>query len=62
MKREPEFSHWWGQWNPVLFIERKPEDEAPIDQYSLEQEGLLIEQLQPGEIDMLRLAILTGMR
>lgn len=48
--------------NPVLSIERKPEDEAPITQYSLEQEAKLIAQLNPEEVDMLRLAILTGMR
>ena len=48
--------------NPVLSIERKPEDEPPITQYSLEQEAKLIEQLNPEEVDMLRLAILTGMR
>jgi len=48
--------------NPVLSIERKPEDEAPITQYSLEQEARLIEQLNPEEVDMLRLAILTGLR
>lgn len=48
--------------NAVLSIERKPEDEAPIAQYSLEQEARLIEQLNPEEVDMLRLAILTGMR
>lgn len=48
--------------NPVLSIERKPEDEAPIYQYSLEQEAKLIEQLNEEEVDMLRLAILTGMR
>lgn len=48
--------------NPVLVIERKPEDEAPITQYSLEQESRLIEQLDAEEVDMLRLAILTGMR
>lgn len=48
--------------NPVLSIDRKPEDEAPITQYSLEQEARLIEQLNPEEVDMLRLALLTGMR
>jgi integrase len=48
--------------NPVLAIERKPEDEAPIYQYSLEQEARLIEQLNEEEVDMLRLAILTGLR
>lgn len=30
--------------NPVLSIERKPQDEAPITQYSLEQEARLINQ------------------
>ncbi|WP_447603056.1 tyrosine-type recombinase/integrase [Nitrospira sp. Nam80] len=48
--------------NPVLAIERKPEDEAPIYQYSLEQEARLIEQLNEEEVDLLRLAILTGLR
>jgi hypothetical protein len=48
--------------NPVLAIERKPEDEAPIYQYSLDQEARLIEQLNEEEVDLLRLAILTGLR
>jgi integrase len=48
--------------NPVLAIQRKPEDEAPIYQYSLEQEARLIEQLNEEEVDLLRLAILTGLR
>ncbi len=48
--------------NPVLVIERKPEDEAPIYHYSPEQEAKLSEQLNDEEVDMLRLAILTGMR
>lgn len=48
--------------NPVLAIERKPEDEAPIHQYSLEQEGRLVAELNDEERDMLRLAILSGLR
>ena len=48
--------------NPVLAIERKPEEEAPIFQYSVEQEAKLIEQLNAEEIDLLRLAILSGLR
>jgi len=48
--------------NVVLKIERKLEDEAPVVQYSLEQEANLITQLNPDEVDMLRLAILTGLR
>lgn len=48
--------------NPVLAIERKPEDEAPIFQYTLAQEAKLVEQLNEEEVDMFRLAILTGLR
>lgn len=48
--------------NVVLCIDRKLEDEAPVVQYSLEQEAKLIAQLNLEEVDMLRLAILTGMR
>lgn len=48
--------------NVVLSIERKLEAEAPITQYSLEQEAALIAQLNPEGADMLRLSLLTGMR
>lgn len=48
--------------NPVKAIERHPEDEAPTFQYSPEQEARLMEHLTAEEIDMLRLATLTGMR
>lgn len=48
--------------NPVLAIERKPEDEAPAYQYSLEQEAAIAKELNEEEVDMVRLAVLTGLR
>lgn len=48
--------------NPVKAIDRHPEDEAPTFQYSPDQEAALITQLTDEEVDMLRLAALTGMR
>jgi len=48
--------------NPVKAIERHQEDEAPTFQYSPDQEARLMEHLTDEEIDMLRLAALTGMR
>jgi integrase len=48
--------------NSVLLIERYQEDEILPFQYSLEQEAKVMEQLNEEEVDLLRLAVLTGLR
>ena len=48
--------------NPVLAIERYPEAEALPHPYSLDQEARPIAELNPEEVDILRLAVLTGLR
>src|SRR5688572_8650069 len=50
------------QENPVLLIERYQEDEVLPFQYSLEQEGFLLQGILEEEVDLLRLAVLTGLR
>jgi integrase len=48
--------------NPVLALDRYPEDEAPIFHYSQDQEAALMKELDEEDVDMLRLAILSGLR
>lgn len=51
-----------GFQNPVSQIERYPEDETPIEDYTLEQEGRLVANLTEEEVDMVRFAVLSGLR
>ena len=48
--------------NPVLPIERYPEAEPLPHPHSLDQKARLIAELNPEEVDILRLAVLTGLR